>query len=483
VPGSSAVKERCGGRGMIRFGPLGWRGLAAEEVTVATVRRVAAAAARQVLENGDRRGGLFVGYDGRFLSAAHAREAAATIASMGLPVWLASAPLPAPVAAHAVVSGRRALGLMIGAGAAGAEIGGIALIGPSGAPAPVDVIAAIETRAADGGGPPATTRPRRAARATLRSHDPRPAYLRHLAAGARRAGARRGRLGLVCDPRRGAACSFVEAAVALVARPAEVLHGSLHPEFAEGGADCGEAQLRDLGRAVRRGGFDLGLATDGDGSRFGVVDRGGVHVAANPVLALLADWLIGERGLAGGLARTVATTHLLDDVAALHGRTIDETPVGFAHLAPLLASGRAALACEETGALALAAHLPQRDGLLAAVLVAAMAAARRRPLREQIGALFARIGPRHGRRIDYHVDPQARERMLRRLEEPPSAIAGRRVRRVDTPDGLRMTLADGSWVLVRAAATESVVRCYIEARAPRDLEALTGAVREIIGRA
>jgi phosphomannomutase len=234
---------------------------------------------------------------------------------------------------------------------------------------------------------------------------------------------------------------------------------------------------------VRRGGLDLGLATDGDGARFGVIDRDGHHVPANPVLALIADWLIGERGLAGGIARTAATTHLLDEIAALHGRTLVETRVGFGHLAPLLCSGRAALACEETGGLALASHLPQRDGLLATMLVAAMVAARRRPLRDQVVALFARVGPRHGRRIDYHVDAPVRDRMLRRLEDPPSAMAGRRVRQADAPDGLRLTFADGAWILVRASAIEPVVRCHIEARTPRDLEALTAAARDLIGRA
>jgi phosphomannomutase len=470
-------------RVVIRFGPVGWRGIAADEVTFAAVRRVAAAAARHVNATGGQKRGIFVGHDARFLSARLAEEAASAIAEEGVPVFLGSLPLPAPVAAYAVVSGRRSLGLMIGGGASAPEVVGVMALAPSGGPAAPATTAAIEALAAAGPATPARPPPRRGSRALVRPLDPGPAYLRHLRSTARRLGARRARIRLACDPRHGAACGFIEAALNLVARPAEVLHPAAHPEFRGTGPDCGAEQLRDLARAVRRGRLDAGLATDGDAGRFGVIDRGGVHLPPNPVLALLADWLLGERGLPGGLARTVATTHLIDDVAAFHGRELVETRVGFAHLAPHLADGRVAVCCEETGALAVASHMPQRDGLLAAVLVAGLLAARRRPLRDQIASLFARVGARHGRRIDYHVDAAARDRMVRRLEDPPATIAGRRVREIDAPDGVRLTFIDGSWILVRASAVEPVVRCHIEARTPRDLEALTAAVREIVGRA
>ncbi|HKQ97574.1 MAG TPA: hypothetical protein VJV75_06855, partial [Candidatus Polarisedimenticolia bacterium] len=158
------------------------------------------------------------------------------------------------------------------------------------------------------------------------------------------------------------------------------------------------------------------------------------------------------------------------------------TAVGFAHLAPLLADGSAALACEEEGGFAAASHLPMRDGLLTAMLVVAMTTARRAPLSEQARALFARLGPRHGRRIDYHVDAATRARMIGRLADPPAAIGGRRVVALDAPDGPRVTLESGAWLLVRDAAHDQVARCHIETRSRADLEAITAGARELLGR-
>jgi len=471
---------------VIRFGPPGWRGLFADEITVASVRKLAAAAARH-LHTGKAAGrGVVVGYDGRFLSPRLAREAAGTLVAAGVPAHLSRAPLPTAVFAHAVTAGRRALGIVLTAGASPAEIGGVLLLGPDGAPADPATLHAIERAA----GAPETTertraaKPARAGRRTApKLFDPWPAYLRHLERSARRLGARRGRLKVACDARRGAAAGRFGRTLGSVARAAVLLNDTPHPGFGEGGPDCGEAQLQALARAVRRDALALGLAVDADAGRFGVVDRGGVPVPANLVTALLADWILERGAPPGALARTAATTHLVDDVAARHGRSLVETPVGFAYIAPLLTGRQVAVACEEEGGFTVATHLPMRDGLFAALLVVAMTSARRASLMEQARALFASVGPRHGRRIDYHVDAATRARMIRRLEDPPAALAGRRVTALDAPDGPRLTFENGAWLLVRDAAADQVARCHIETRSRADLEAITTAARELLGRA
>jgi phosphomannomutase len=464
---------------VIRFGPAGWRGVIADEITIAMVRRLAAAVADHLGGTGRARGGVFVGHDTRFLAARFAGEAAVTLAAHGVPVWLAAAPLPTPAAAYAVASGRRSLGLVITGGHLAPEVSGVKVLGPDGGPAPDDILRSIEAAAAAAVTAGAATPNRRAGR-PVRTLDIRAAYLRRLRSLAPPARVKRSRLKAACDPRYGAAVGWLDTAMAGAVRSLQVLNVPAHPSFGGELPDCGETHLRALGRAVRRGRLAIGAAVDGDGDRFGVVDQGGAWVPPNHVLALLADYLMADRRMTGGLVRSVATTHLLDAVASLHGRTVAETPVGFAHLALHLRAGSAFLACEENGGLALAAHLPQRDGILAALLVLEMIAARRRSLRDQVRDLFAKVGPRHGRRIDYHVDAAARERLLRRLEDPPDALGGRRVRQVGIVDGCKLILADGSWVLIRSAGTETAIRCYIETRAPRDLEILTGAARELI---
>jgi phosphomannomutase len=467
---------------MIRFGSSGWRGLIAEEVTVGSVRDAAVAIARHLRAAGRVRRGVFVGHDTRFLSERFAEETARVLLSQGIPVTCSTGAVPTPAVAYAVAAGRREAGISVTAGHHPPEFSGFSLMVKGGAPAPAEALLDVERRASTAPAKPGRALPSSARRrsAAARRLDVRAGYFRHLGRTVRLTAIRRARLRVACDMRHGAAIGYLDGVLDKVARRVEALHDTPHPEFGGIGPDCSEPHLAPLARAVRRGGHDLGLATDGDGDRFGIVDAGGGFVPPSHFLALLADYLIGERGLEGAVGRTVATTHLLDAVCALHGRVLHETPVGFRHLAERLVSRETFLACEEGGGLAVASHLPQKDGILAGLLAAEMVAVRRRPLREQVRTLLDRIGPLHGRRIDYHTDAAARDRFLRRLETPPSIFAGRRIARIDETDGRRMTFGDGSWILIRPSSTMSLVRCYIEGRSPRDLDDLTAAARDLI---
>ncbi len=470
---------------MIRFGTSGWRAIIAEEFTVANVRRVAAAIARWLPAAGPLRRGVFVGYDTRFMSERFAREVASVLAAHGVPVALSPTPVPTPAVAFAIVSGRRLGGINITASHNPPEYSGLKLSTANGAPALPEVTRAIEQALGEQAHPAGAAQgdPAGGGTAAVRPLDIRAAYFRQLKRLVRVPAIRRARLAIGCDPRHGASIGFLDGILGTMARRVLVINGQAHPEFGGTGPDCGEVQLRPLARLVRRGHLRLGLATDGDGDRFGIVDKGGSFIPPNLFLAVLADYLLEHRRLPGGVGRSVATTHLLDAVCAFHGRTLYETPVGFKFLGEHLVSGRAFLVCEESAGLGLRGHVPEKDGILAGLLAAEMVAVRRRSIRDQVRDLFAKVGPLHSRRIDYHIDAATRERLARRLEDIPASFAGRRVVRCDTTDGRKLIFADGSWVLFRPSGTEPVLRCYGEARSAKDLETLLQAARDLTLRA
>jgi phosphomannomutase len=293
---------------------------------------------------------------------------------------------------------------------------------------------------------------------------------------------RRGRLRLVADARHGAAGPFLAAALRRCAAAVERIHDVPRPDFGGLAPTCGDLDLKDVGRAVRRARARLGVSTDAAGTHCGLVDERGAPLPPGGLAALVVDRLLAEGRARGGVARSVAATHLLDDVAAAHGRALLEVPFGTAPLAAAIGPGGAGLAVDESGGLALASHARVPDGILLAILVAEIAARDKRPLREQVFDLQRRLGPRVGRRIDYHVDPNARDRAIARLRDVPLRFAGRKVSAVAADDARKWILADGSWVLFRAEPEGGHLRCHLEARSLKDLEAMTAAARDWVTR-
>jgi phosphoglucomutase len=456
---------------MIRFGTSGWRAVISDEFTFANVRRVSRAIAAVVRESGAAEpAGVAVGYDTRFLSEKFAAEAAAVLMAEGIPAQIATDFLPTPVLAFAITRGGLAGGINVTASHNPPEYNGMKFSTADGAPAPPETTRRIEALAPQMSGdpPPAGSEQPVAL-------DPKEAYFVRLRELIDVDALRRAHLKVGVDSRfgttRGWLDRFLEDSGVQVVR----VNDRRDPMFGGDSPDCSGRNLNGLKEAVRTEKLDLGLATDGDGDRFGVVDRDGTEVTPNLILALLADDLAETRGWRDGVGRTVATTHLLDRVAAHHGFPVYETPVGFKYFQPLLSSGKIFLGAEESAGLSVKGHVPEKDGILATLLVAEMVGRREESIAAQARRLYDKVGTVVTRRVDRRFDPEAREELSRRTATAPDRLAGVAVDRVVTLDGSKWIREDGAWLLVRISGTEPVVRIYAEAGEPEALDELVQA--------
>jgi phosphoglucomutase len=234
--------------------------------------------------------------------------------------------------------------------------------------------------------------------------------------------------------------------------------------FDGSGPDPSEENLKPLAKEVAETKAVAGLATDGDADRFGVLDGDGTFVSPNHVLALVFDYLIETRGWKLGAARSVATTHLIDAVARHHGVPVFETPVGFKYIGPFLERDKITLGGEESAGMTIRGHVPEKDGVLACLLVAEMITTRRKSITEQLHDLFKRVGRAYWPvRINLHFAPEVVSSLPRRFGRAPADFGGRKVARADRTDGLKLAFDDDSWVLMRPSGTEPLVRVYAEA--------------------
>jgi phosphoglucomutase len=245
----------------------------------------------------------------------------------------------------------------------------------------------------------------------------------------------------------------------------DVLFGGHHPEPAD-------EQLSELKAVMKKNGVKLGLATDGDADRFGILDEGAEFIYPNELIAMLVDYLVESRGWTGGVARTVATTHLIDRVAKLHNLELLETPVGFKFIGEYIKEGRIILGGEESAGLSIRGHVPEKDGILACLLIAEMVASRRKSLKTQLKELFSRVGEVYNRRVNVKLDPSIGARVRQKIDSDVREFHGRRVAQQNRMDGLKLLFDDGSWVLMRASGTEPVVRFYAESTSTADLDQL-----------
>jgi len=473
----------------IKFGTSGWRGVIAEDFTFAGVRAVSQAIGEYVTAQGPgtRDRSIVVGYDTRFLSEAFAAEAAKTLAAQGIRVFLTDRDTPTPVVAYEIIRRQTAGGIIVTASHNPPEWSGIKFSAAWGGPALPAATKEIETRAnailAARGALPATPLAEAAAARLIERIDPRESYLERLRALVDLSALRRARLKVVMDPLYGSARDYLDRLLRDAGCEVTVLHDWRDPYFGGRAPEPSAEGLRELASRVVASGAHLGLATDGDADRFGLVDADGSFLEPNYFLGLLLHHLVKARGWKGGVARSVATSHLVDAVARHLDIPVFETPVGFKYIGELIAKDALVLGGEESAGLSVKGHVPEKDGILACLLAAELVASRGRVrLRTLLKELYGEVGTFLTQRRNYRLQPDQMQRLQDRLRNPPGMLADLAVIDVNRLDGVKLLLEDGSWLLLRLSGTEPVVRVYAESSSPEHLERLMSVGEALLGR-
>jgi phosphoglucomutase len=462
---------------MVKFGTSGWRGVIGRDVTFRNVRVVTSALIDILQADGANGEFIVIGFDTRMLSEKFAYAAAELIASAEVPVRLATRDVPSPVLSAAVSELGASAGMVFTGSHNPPEYNGLKIYTANGILAMNDVTDRLEARVAeiiDGYDDTFLPRPE-----LIERFDPKPSYLARLQSIIDWAAIRESGITLVVDPLFGTTREYLDHILLENEIPTTVIHNTRDPYFGGYAPDCTSVNLSRLRDVMRSTDADLGLATDGDGDRFGLLDRGARMCDSSTAIALVLDYLARRRGLSGAVGRTLATPTLIDAVAREHGLEIIETPVGFKHFGPLFVNGNLEFAGEESAGLTWARHLPERDGVLACLLAAEMVAVEGRSLAELTADLERRVGGHWFRRTQIPLTRRSKQIFDRRLKQKWNRIKGRKVVEVDRRDGLKLSFEGGSWLAVRLAGTEPKIRLYAEGRSSEEMRHLMHLARQL----
>jgi len=450
----------------IKFGTDGWRGLMSADFTVNNVRVVAQAIADYVASRGLARYGVVVGYDSRRGSKEYAKACAEVLAGNGVPVYMTATDVPTPLVAFATVRLRAGGAVMITASHNPPDYNGIKFIPHYGGPASAEItqeieklIAQAEVRASD---------MEEADRRGLVAYvDFREEYLDWISSLVDRDAIQRARLRVLVNPLHGSVAGILDEALGRLGCEVKRMRCEKDPAF--GGLTPDPTlpeSVQDMQDFME--GVDVGLATDGDGDRAAAYSES--HVTPNTLFPILLRHML-EKGVRGGVVRTVATTHMVDEIATKNGLRVYEVPVGFKNIAPHLLMGEAIMGGEESGGFGYKWHIPEKDGVLTCLyLVEALALSGKRRIEELVREVSKEIKIMYSVRGKVEVDrPQEVRGLLADLE--PRSIGGLRVKEVIRIDGAKF-ITERGWVLIRPSGTEPVVRVYAESEEPKVAESL-----------
>lgn len=493
---------------VVKFGTDGWRGIIADDFTYANVRVAARAIAQYVLEYEDSKAGVCIGYDTRFGSRSFARVVAEVLAGAGIPVMLANKVTPTPELSFAVRGRAAAGGVMITSSHNPAEWNGVKYKASYGGSANPAIIAAIEgfldkplpnsvhpthddETVMDG----AT----RSAPAKIEEVDFAPPYVAALEAFVDLKAIKASGYRFLIDTMYGAGKGYIAGILARAGVPFVEFRSEVNPAFPGINPEPILPHIAPTCEAVVREHCDAGLITDGDADRIGAVDEHGNVVDAHKIYAVLLEWLLKRKQWPGDVTRAFNTTRMLDRIAAKYGRRLHEHGIGFKYVVDLMLDrelpGGILIGGEESGGIGISRHLPERDGLLNSLLLANVMADEHKTLGQLVSALQEEYGEHQYGRVDMHISEEVKQSAIRRARAGVSELAGMKVLRVETLDGIKFFLENPAcaellptagpepaetWLLLRASGTEPLLRVYCESCSAESVAQILRAAQEFV---
>lgn len=472
----------------IAFGTDGWRAAIAEDYTFDNVRIAAQAAAEYFLAAGSAARKIVVGYDTRFGSERFARAVAEVLAANGVPVLLSDRFQPTPVISFAVIDHGAGGAIMITASHNPGSDNGFKVKSPAGSSAPPEAIAEIERvvdRLEAAPVAPVKRMPfdEALSQGLAGTFAASPAYDAQVARLVDLPRLRAAGIKVVADSMFGTGAGYFKRLLdGGGSTHVQEIRNVVNPAFPGIAPEPIRPHIDELSRVVRESGADVGLATDGDADRIGLVSEDGTFINQHQVFALLVLYLTKQRRLQGPVVRSVTMTKMADAYLESRGHKVVETPVGFKYIGATMVAEDAILGGEESGGFGFRGHIPERDAIVAGLYLVDLLVSLGKSVNETMTYVKERLGDWHYLRVDVRYPPAEREAIARRVAAArPSRLAGSPLASVGTQDGYKLYAEDGSWLLIRFSGTEPLLRIYTETTSPERVQRMLREGRELAG--
>ncbi|HAM39672.1 MAG: phosphoglucomutase [Elusimicrobia bacterium RIFOXYC2_FULL_34_12] len=472
---------------MIKFGTSGWRGIIADDFTFDNVKIVTQAIADYVKQNNKNNPKIIVGYDPRFHSENFSKLSSSVLAGNGIKVLLTKRDCPTPVISYEIIRRKTDGGINFTASHNPPEYNGLKFSPSWGGPALPETTKAIEKRCEELLQASSKTEIKEIdfsegkKKGLIEEIEPENLYIKRLHQLVDLKAIKKSNLKMIIDLLYGTGRGYLDKILEDTGCRVKVLHNYRDVLFGGHPPEPSKENLGELLKILKKEKYNLGLGTDGDADRFGIIDRDGTFITPNDTIALLLNHLVKTRNWKGVVARSVMTTHLVDAVAKKHGIEVRETPVGFKYIGDVMLKEDMIIGGEESGGLTILGHIPEKDGILACLLVAEMVAINKKPIKEILKQIYKEVGVILSTRLNFRMPQEKMEQVKSKLaQNPPSEIASLKVKDINKLDGYKFILEDGSWVGLRLSGTEPVIRIYVEASNNKKINALADASKKFL---